>query len=518
MEASSQQNVVSRRNALKFMAKTSLVTLLASACRLDESPITPNDPNRPNILYLHSHDTGRYVEPYGYDIPTPNLKRFAEEGMLFRQAFSAAPTCSPSRAALLTGMTPGCNGMWGLAHTDGRGGPGYRLNDYSQTIIHALKTLGYTSALAGTQHIVSDQRYDPQINAAIIGYDLLLKSRTEQAIGHVAPCFDCVRAKDVTDAAIEFLDNRPPQPFFLDVGFVETHLLPDGESRFGYQSGDTSSAALPRSLDDTAETRRDMADYEVAAGVLDEAVGRVLEAVERNGLKDNTLVILTTDHGIPLPGMKGYHTDDGLGVMLMIRGPFGFSGGKVSNALVSQIDIFPTLCDVLGLEPPPWLQGTSLMPLVRGEAEQVNETIFAEHEAHAVPEPQASVRTERYKYIRRLDGSDRVRPPNVDNTHTKELWLREGWDKKPVSVEQLYDLSLDPQERNNLLASPSHIAILDDMRRRMVVRMEEYDNSLLRSYKVSAGPPEHLNPVSKRSFDDTVANQLHKTRFKIPNL
>lgn len=468
MKTSSQQNAMSRRGALELMAKTSLVALLASACRINEVPNSVADPKRPNIVYLHSHDTGRYVEPYGYEISTPNLKRFADEGILFSRAFSASPTCSPSRAALLTGMTPGCNGMWGLAHTDGRGGPGYRLNDYSQSIIHSLKTLGYTSALAGIQHIASVEGGDHQTNASVIGYDFLLETRAKQVLGHVGPCYDCVRADDVADAAVEFLYRRPPQPFFLDVGFAETHLLPDGESRFGYKSGDASSAEIPGNLADTAETRRDMADYEVAAGVLDQGVGRVLDALQRNGLEENTLVIVTTDHGIPLPGMKCHHTDGGLGVMLMVRGPFGFSGGRVSNALVSQVDIFPTLCDVLGLEPPPWLQGTSLMPLVRGETERVNEAIFAEHEAHAVPEPQASVRTERYKYIRRLDGSSRVRSRNTDDTFTKELWLHQGWYRKPVATEQLYDLLLDPHERDDLAKSSRHAAVLDDMRKRMV--------------------------------------------------
>ena len=83
---------VSRRDTLELIGKTSLVALLASACRIDP-PITPiADPKRPNIVYIHSHDTGRYIEPYGYDVSTPNLQRFADEGMVFRQAFSASPT------------------------------------------------------------------------------------------------------------------------------------------------------------------------------------------------------------------------------------------------------------------------------------------------------------------------------------------------------------------------------------------------------------------------------------------
>ena len=227
-----------------------------------------------------------------------------------------------------------------------------------------------------------------------------------------------------------------------------------------------------------------------AAGALDEYMGRVLEALERNGLADNTLVICTTDHGIPMPGMKAHHTDGGLGVMLMMRGPGGFSRGKVSNAMVSQIDVFPTLCELLELPAPPWLQGTSLMPLVRGEADEINEAVFAEYESHAVPEPQASVRTKRYKYIRRLNGSTDVRPRNTDDTLTKELWLWEGWETRPVAAEQLYDLFHDPDEQHNLVAEPTYQDALREMRGRMVARMDAYDNPLLQKYDVAAAPPQ----------------------------
>jgi arylsulfatase A-like enzyme len=93
----------------------------------------------PNVLYLHSHDTGRYVQPYGHQIPTPNIQMLADQGALFRKAFSAGPTCSGSRASLLTGQYPHSNGMMGLAHR------GWRLNDYGQHIIHPLREAGYRS-------------------------------------------------------------------------------------------------------------------------------------------------------------------------------------------------------------------------------------------------------------------------------------------------------------------------------------------------------------------------------------
>ena len=478
---------VSRRDALELIGKTSLVALLASACRINP-PVRPvAGTTRPNIIYIHSHDTGRYTEPYGHHISTPNLQKFADEGMVFRQAFSASPTCSPSRASLLTGMTPGCNGMWGLAHL------GWKLNDYSQTLIQALKRSGYTTALAGIQHIAGG---DPQEAAKLVGYDILPKINNPYSVAPVA------------DAAADYLDNAPKQPFFLDVGFVATHALPKMRtgSYFGYENGDLVNAEIPVNLGDVPETRRDMADFGVAASKLDEAIGRVLGALEHNGLADNTLVMITTDHGIPLPGMKANHTDGGLGVMLMFRGPKGFSGGKVSNALVSQIDVFPTLCELLELPKPAWLQGKSLMPLVRGEVEEINEAVFAEHEAHAVPEPQASVRTRQYKYIRRLDGSDQPRFANTDLTYTKELWLQRGWDEHLVVPEQLYDLEVDPLEKHNLAVDPRHGGVLSDMRRLMVARMEKYDNPLLCKYNVADAPPEKrvlpvVPPLAPQSLD-----------------
>jgi arylsulfatase A-like enzyme len=113
-----------------------------------------------NIVYMNSHDTGRYVQPYGHDVPAPNLQKLAQEGVLFRQAHSAAPTCSLSRASLLTGQCSHSNGMVGLVHL------GFSLNDYRRHMLHTLRSEGYYSALSGEQHIARD--------ASVIGYDLVL--------------------------------------------------------------------------------------------------------------------------------------------------------------------------------------------------------------------------------------------------------------------------------------------------------------------------------------------------------
>lgn len=274
----------------------------------------------PNILYIHSHDTGRYVQPYGHAVPTPRLQRLAREGVLFRQAFCAGPTCSPSRAALLTGRYPHACGMIGLAHR------GFSLNDYSHHLVHTLRQAGYTSALAGVQHVASDKS-GPAWKT--IGYDRCLG---EADVAH--------------ERTAEFLTSRPRRPFFLSVGFNETHrefppLGPDD---------DPDHCLPPAPLPDAPETREDMARFIASARALDAKIGTVLDALDASGLASHTLVIATTDHGIAFPRMKCNLTDAGIGVMLILRGPGGFAGGRVCDALVSHVDLFPTVCGLLGVD------------------------------------------------------------------------------------------------------------------------------------------------------------------------
>ena len=403
---------------------------------------------KPNIIYLHSHDTGRYIQPYGHNVPTPNMQRLAAEGMLFRQAFCAAPTCSPSRAALLTGQSSHSSGMLGLAHR------GFGLNDYSQHLVTALKRAGYHTVLAGMQHVARE--------VELIGYDQDLKAKSK-GVAEVAP------------KAVEFLHNAPAQPFFLDIGFHETHLPfpepgPDEDPRY---------CLPPAPLPDTPRTRYNMAGYKASARVLDGGIGKVLDALETNGLVENTLVINTTDHGLAFPGMKCNLTDHGMGVLLIARGPGGFDGGKVCDAMVSHLDLFPTICELVGIDMPAWLQGTSILPLVRGEVEEINEEVFAEVTFHAAYEPQRAVRTKRWKYIKRFAEQQTPVLPNCDDSPSKDEWLDHGWRQRQVASEQLYDLIFDASETNNLVADTAVENVLADMRQRLQSWMQRTDDPLL---------------------------------------
>jgi arylsulfatase A-like enzyme len=407
-------------------------------------------------------------------VPTPNLQKLASEGVLFRRAFSAAPTCSPSRAALLTGQCPHRNGMLGLAHR------GFSMADYRHHILYTLRDAGYQSVLAGLQHIADRPER--------IGYDEVLKPRNNHA-AEVAP------------GAARFLESRPSRPFFLDIGFQETHRefpqpTPEDDPRY---------VQPPAPLPDTKATRADFAAYRASARLLDRGVGQVLEALERSGLAANTLVISTTDHGIAFPRMKCNLTDAGWGVSVILRGPGVFGGGKVSDALVSQIDLFPTICDWLKLTHPAWLEGRSLLPVLGGETAEVNQEVFAEVNYHASYEPQRAVRTGRWKYIRRY--GDRTNPvlPNCDDSPSKTVWLDHDWRHQPVAGEQLYDLVFDPAEQNNLAPDSRSAAALAEMRGRLDAWMKRTGDPLLKG-PVPAPPGAKVNPADGISPQEPVVD------------
>ena len=425
----------------------------------------------PNIIYIHSHDTGRYVQPYGHAIATPHIQKLAEQGILFRQAFCAAPTCSPSRAALLTGQSAHSSGMLGLAHR------GFSLHDERQHLAHTLQQAGYQTAQSGVQHLGPD--------AAKLGYQRLLAPVGKSA-------------SQVAAAVAGYLRQGPPQPFFLDVGFFETHRdFPEPGA-----GEDPRHARPPQPLPDTKRTREDMAAYQASARQLDQGIGSVLEALQQSGRAEDTLVVCTTDHGIAFPGMKCNLSDHGLGVMLIIRGPGGFSGGRVCDALVSHIDLFPTLCNLGGLQKPPWLQGRSILPLVRGEAEKINEEVYGEVSYHAAYEPQRAVRTKRWKYIRRF--GDRTLPvrSNCDDGPSKEEWLAAGWGGRPVPQEQLYDLVFDPLEGGNRALDPAAEPVLEEMRSRLQRWMRATGDPLLQGpvpapTGAQINDPDDLSPRAK---------------------
>jgi arylsulfatase A-like enzyme len=413
----------------------------------------------PNILYLHTHDTGRWIEPYGFFAPTPNLMRLAQEGVLFRQAFCAAPTCSPSRAALLTGQAPHAAGMLGLAHL------GWGLSEPEHHLANFLSRQGYETHLCGVQHVATAERVDE------LGYSAI-NSQGQAAADEYA-------IRVLRERASTPLEKRAP--LFLDVGLFEPHRSGFG---FGLDDGltDARYVPVPAGLPDTPEVRRDVADFAAAVQRADYRLGRVLGALRESGEAENTLVIYTTDHGPAFPLYKCNLSDKGIGVSLIVRGP-GFGGGEVCDALVSHLDLFPTICDVLGAPRPDWLEGESLCGSANGREREIHEALFSEVTFHAGWEPMRAARTTRWKYIRRYVAGESAGPvlANCDDGASKRLWMEQGgFCARPT--EELYDLVLDPQEMVNLAAQPQFAPTLDEMRKRLDEWMKVTDDPLRSEY------------------------------------
>jgi arylsulfatase A-like enzyme len=412
-----------------------------------------------NIIYMHTHDTGRWIEPYGYPVSTPNLRKLAEGGVLFRQAYSGGPTCSPSRAALLTGMCAHSAGMTGLAHR------GFSLNDYDRHLARYLGRNGFETVLCGIQHEAADYR--------TLGYSRVLGSPHDDMAStrFDSEAWDLANA----EAVVGYLKDKPKKPFFLSFGMFNTHReFPPVDP-----SIHPNFVRPPYPLADTPENRNDFAGYMTSVGIVDHCAGQVMEALAQSDMLDDTILIFTTDHGLAFPHMKCNLTDAGIGVSFIMKAPGARLNGDVSDALVSQLDLFPTLCDLLGLEKPEWLQGRTLLPILDKKETEVRSHLFAEVTYHAAYEPMRCIRSKRYSYIRLFDDHEGYVPANIDDCDAKTFLLDSGMLNDRRAREQLYDLHLDPVERVNRADDPAYAEARAELAERLESWMRETSDPLL---------------------------------------
>ena len=413
---------------------------------------------RMNVVYIHTHDSGRCVQNYGYPVETPNILSLAKNSLQFNKAFSAAPTCSPSRAALLTGLMPHSNGMLGLAHR------GFELNDYSGHMSAWLRNHGYETVLCGVQHEASD--------VAKLAYDRVINNGERNMMAYDLK--NC-------DSAVAFISETHDKPFFLSYGMLNTHRpFPEKCTEPNY--------VMPfPGIPDLPETRRDVGAFYNSVRFVDKCVGRVVDAVNNVGIADDTIIIFTTDHGPAFPGMKCTLYDGGIGVVLLIHLPHGKRNGEVCDQLISQLDVFPTLCDLLNIDKPDRLHGVSFKKLLSEEC-AVRTSIYAEVNFHAAYEPLRCIRTDRYKLIRRFDKEPGVIQANIDTSPTKEQLRKIGWMNREIKNTELYDLLYDPQEKNNLFGKPEANEIYKELSKRLNRQMEETDDPLLENNGVVPRP------------------------------
>ncbi len=414
----------------------------------------------PNLIQISWHDTGRHLACYGVPtVHTPALDALAADGVLMENAFACAVVCSPSRGACLTGRYPQSNGMLGLAHGQFK----WRLNPDEKHLARLMKDRGYYSVLKGFQH-----ETDPS-EVLELGFDCARGHLPAPPVYPVPPC------EAIVDEAIDFLScPEATGPFYMQLGFFETHRPFDFG---GCEPEDSLGVTVPLFIVDNAAARADLAHFQGAIRKADAALGRFLEALEKSGLAENTIVAFIPDHGIPHPRAKATLYDPGMEVATIWRWPAGgVRGGRRLSRMVSNVDFVPTAFALAGLEPEANFQGESYADALGdypGTPER--EAVFAEH----VPGHERAVRTHTHKYIVRFDGTRTDRSP-ADLSVGGPPILQGPSNARPVPAAELFDLRADPLERNNLVDEPKGSAALAECKERLKGWMEAVDDPVLR--------------------------------------
>ena len=427
---------------------------------------------RPNILLINCHDLGRHLNCYG--VPTvhsPNIDRLASESVRFAQSFCVAPQCSPSRAAFFTGRYPHSNGVMGLSHANFA----WDLHPEERHLAGILRGGGYRTALVGVQH--------ETCRPGEMGWQ-----RIEQPRGlRMAP--------EVSEAAVSVLDDVAggSEPFYLQVGFIEPHrAFLRGSTKPDREKGVT----VPPFIKDEESSRQDFAEYQGAIRTLDEGVGRILAALDAAGLRQNTLVLFTSDHGMPFPLAKCSLYDPGLQVPLIMRWPErGWTGGRVHDPMIPNIDVLPTLLDAVGLPAPVNVQGRSFLDLLDGRPYARRQEMFGEMTYHDYYDPMRCIRTERWKLIvfftccqSYMNPMQQARPMSVESAAFPKPWPDGKHD-----VMELHDLAAEPWEKTDLAKSEAHAAVRADLLARLARWMRDTGDPILKGIPLS---PLHRRAVA----------------------
>jgi N-sulfoglucosamine sulfohydrolase len=410
---------------------------------------------RLNVIAVICHDWGRYQTCNGAEgVRSPNVDEFAEGGVRFQNYFCTAPQCSPSRAAIWTGRYPHANGVIGLVHS----GFANDLHPHERHLAQVLGENGYDTHVFGNQHVT------PQ-GPERLGY------RTSHGAG---------TCEHIAENAAQFIRGyeRKNSPLFMQVAFFEPHRPFPVNSMLRKAAKDVT---LPPYLPDLPEVREDFSYFEASAASADAAFGRIVDAVDRSELKDDTIVIFTSDHGIPFPRAKMTLYDPGIETALVMRIP-GYRGGVVHPELISNVDLFPTLLELLDIPVPETVQGRSFLPLLRGDAYSPRSEVFAEKTFHTYYDPMRAVRTKEWKLIVNFEHAPfQEVSPDYDNNalNYPQIMLAMRPASKYHPFMELYHLQSDPLEQTNLAEEPAHRTVRDELARKLRGWMEESDDPLL---------------------------------------
>ena len=391
---------------------------------------------RPNILIITCHDLGRQLGCYGRPTQSPSVDRLACDGVLFDRYFACAPQCSPSRASLTTGRWPHRTGVLGLV-----GKWGWQMDGDVPTLAKTLGAAGYDTWLWGFQH----EHPDP----AALGYQ-------HDPIGYERGAVPRIVADHVGPRCADWLADKPGGPWFASVGFYETHL---GWPRRVMSADEAARKPVPPYLPDSPALRQDMVNFDQSLHQVDRNVQRILDALEASGQADHTLVLFTTDHGLPLPRAKCDLRDAGLEAALIMRWPGEFAANRRCSELLSGVDLMPTLLELAGVDAPGGMDGASFAGLLTGGEYQPRQAIFGEQTWHDMYRPLRSIRTNRHKLIHRFNEfPDNALPKDFYQTCTASDELARHLESTTSARFELFDLATDPLElRPRIAETPDEL-------------------------------------------------------------
>lgn len=383
------------------------------------------------------------------DMRTPNMSRLAAEGMTFTHAFVASPTCAPSRAALLTGLMPARNGA---------------------EVNHARPR----ADLKKFPVFLQEQGYEVAAFGKVAHY----KHTADYGFDHFA--HDTFHDHESIPAALKWLrERKSAKPLCLLVGSNWPHVPWPQRAEWA----DPAAAQLPPSQADTPETREARAAYATAVALMDDELGRVMDAA-RETLGPDAVFLMTSDHGAQFPFAKWNCYDAGIRVPLIVSWPGKIKPGSRTGAMVSWVDILPTLVDLAGGPAPDGLDGRPFAPVLRGEKRDHRDRIFTTHSADGKMNhyPMRSVRTREWKlilnltpaaeYTTHIDLSPNERRETKWGGHWPS-WVKAAETDATIAAlvhryhhrppVELYDLARDPHELKNLADDPAQVSRVRDL-------------------------------------------------------